>query len=213
MAYRHWNRIALALAEQGGARANAAQARANLADAALMAGDVDEAIEAGRQALAEAQALDLSELTGVTAANLCAAFLAAGRLEEARAAAAEAVQPVWRSGQGAYLSNHLALLGALCGHAAEAAQLLGYADAYCAAHHEGRQPNEAHLAEQAATAAATALGAAELARLRTTGKRLDDAAALALARRIAAPDGPPPAAPAMPLPSAMASAPSAPSAR
>jgi tetratricopeptide (TPR) repeat protein len=198
--YREASRIELALAERAGAERAAAWARLKLADAALMAGDHDEAIELGRLAVAELHELDQPSNLGLALSNLCAALLLSGNDEPAREAAAQALPLTWRSGWGYLVLDSVALLAARDGRAELAAQLLGHVDAWYAAHGDERQPNEALLARRAAEAIEAVVGARQAATLRAAGSALTEAEAEALAgavlrRADAADSGRPPRLP------------------
>jgi predicted ATPase/DNA-binding winged helix-turn-helix (wHTH) protein len=179
--YRSASRRELALAIEAGAERAAAWARLKLADAALMAGDIDESITLGQAAVEELHALDQPSNLGLALSNLCAALLAAGEPNAARAAAQRALPLVMQNGWGFVLLDHVALLAALDGHAVQACRLLGFLDGWYAEHHDARQPNEARSAQMAASVIATELGADEPVRRRAEGARLSPAEAEALA--------------------------------
>jgi tetratricopeptide (TPR) repeat protein len=134
--------LELALAEQAGADVAAAFARYRLADAAAMAGDVEEAITLGRAVVAEQRALVRGSRVHVALQNLCGALLMQGDLESAREAALEAWPHSLQHGSTGYLLDYVALLAARIGRHDEAAQMLGRADAAYAAHHIGRAPKK-----------------------------------------------------------------------
>lgn len=185
--YRAATRRELELAERAGAERAAAWARLKLADAALMAGDCDEAIALGEAAVQALRQLDQPSNLGLALSNLCAARLLGGR-PSAAAAALEALPLMWRSGWGYLLADGIALLAAQAGQAEAAGQLLGHADAWYAHHGDTRQPNEAALARRAAARIEADLGAEPAAAWRARGGQLDDAAARALAlKALAAP--------------------------
>jgi len=179
--YRDASRRELVFAERAGADRAAAWARLKLADAALMAGDIAEAIELGRAAVDELRALDQPSNMGLALSNLCAALLLAGDRTGARDAAAEALPLLWRNGWHYLLLDSLGYLAALDGHPEQGARLLGFADAWYTAHGDERQPNEATLERRAADAFAAALGAEAGAEARAAGRALADADAQALA--------------------------------
>ncbi len=183
--YRTACRDELSLAERGGAERTAAWARLKLADAALMAGDLDESIALGRIAVATLSQLDQPSNLGLALTNLCAAWILKGHDAPAREAAAQALPLMWRNGWGYLLLDALALLAVRAGLAVQAATLLGHADAWYARHGDVRQPNEATLAAHCASALAGALSAAEGEHCRAAGAQLDDDAAEALAGEVA----------------------------
>ena len=143
-----------------------------LADAALIAGDTDEAIALGREAVAVLRSLDQPANLGLALANLSSALLMQGDVGSARAAAAQALPLMWRNEFGACLFEALALIAASTGSFAVAAQMLGYADGRYAADDDVPQANEARMARLAAAAIDTALGEGEHARLRDVGAQL-----------------------------------------
>ncbi|MEO6743426.1 MAG: winged helix-turn-helix domain-containing protein [Caldimonas sp.] len=183
--YRDASRRELAFAERAGADRAAAWSRLKLADAALMAGDIREAIELGRAAVDELRALDQPSNMGLALSNLCAALLLVGELAGARDAAAEALPLLWRNGWHYLLLDSLAYLAALDGLGEQGARLLGFADAWYAAHGDERQPNEATLERRAADTIASALGDEGCAQARAAGRALGDAEAQALAAEVA----------------------------
>jgi predicted ATPase/DNA-binding winged helix-turn-helix (wHTH) protein len=188
--YRRCGRAELALAEQAGAHRAAAWARLKLADAALMAGDVDEAVRLGREAVSELGTLDQPSNLGLASSNLCAALLMAGDAPAAYAMAKQAL-PLMSQNEWAYLVlDPIALLAAQGGHGAQAAQLLGYVDAWYASHRDPRQLNEARLAQMTVRALEAAESTADLARWRAAGAQLTDDQACALARQALGDIGP-----------------------
>ena len=181
VAYREASRRELALAEEAGADRAAAWARLKLADAALMAGDCEEAIALGEKAVAELDALDQPSNLGLALSNLCAALLLAGNLPAAHKAAHRALPLMWQNEWGFLVLDQLALIAARTGRCETSALILGFADAWYAGNEEPRQPNEAALARLAADLINSTLGADEHARLRAEGTRMTKARAEALA--------------------------------
>src|SRR5262249_29215912 len=143
--YRTHLQTMLKLAEAAGAERSAATARIGLADAALLAGDVEGAIVMGRAAVAASRTLNLPAALGTGLSNLCAALLLAGRLEDAAEIAAQALAVLRQCDMGRFVFTHLALIAACADRSAMAAQLLGCADAWYAANQNTREPNEARL--------------------------------------------------------------------
>lgn len=184
--YREAAQATLALAEDAGAERAAGMARLMLADAALIAGDTDEAIALGREAVAVLRSLDQPANLGLALTNLSSALLMHGDVGSARAAAAQALPLMWRNEFGAFLFEALSLIAASSGSHAVAAQMLGYADRRYAANDDVPQANEARMAQMAAVAIDTALGQAEHARLRNVGAHLTPAQAYALAQQVLA---------------------------
>lgn len=182
--YQQATRTELALADQAGAERAAAWARLKLADAALMADDLAEAIELGWRAVRELRLLDQPSNLGLALSNLCAALLLNGHRTAAAQAAAEALPLMWRNGWGYLLLDSVALLAAQQGRAADAALLLGFVDSWYAQHDDARQPNELRLASLAADATEAALGAQPFAQARSQGRRLADTQAEVLAQSL-----------------------------
>lgn len=180
--YRGASRSELALAVRAGAERAAAWARLKLADAALMAGEFDEAIDLGRQAVAELGKLDQPSNLGLALSNLCAALVLSGDDAAGRDAAAQALPLMWRNGWGYLLVDSVALLAARNHDMQRAAQLLGHADRWYRTHRDGRQPNEATLARHCVAMLAADTHAQELAALRDAGQQLSDADAELLAQ-------------------------------
>jgi predicted ATPase/DNA-binding winged helix-turn-helix (wHTH) protein len=183
-AYRKSLRETMRLAEEVGAEALVSVCRRSLADAALMAGDVTEAIALGRAAVADPRVRDRPRSLAVALSNLNAALLVAGELEAARQVATEALPLAWQAGIVHYFFDHVALYAARMGRAAQAAQLVGFANRIYAAGKEPRQPNEARSMEQAEAAATSILGTDEYHRIRSAGDAMSDEEARALARNV-----------------------------
>ena len=185
-AYRRGLRETMRLAEEGGADALVSVCRRSLADAALMAGDVAEAIALGRAAVGDPRVRDRPRSVAVALSNLNAALLMAGELAAARGVATEALPLAWQTGTMHYFLDHVALYAARTGRAAECAQLIGFASRIYATGREPRQPNEARSVEQAEAAAASIIGADEYDRMRAAGEALSDEQAQAIARAVLA---------------------------
>jgi len=177
--YREASRRELALAERAGADRTAVLARLKLADAALMAGDPAEAIDLCRAAVAALRQLDQPANLGLALSNLCAALLSSGAREQAREAAVEALPLMWHNTSGYLLLDAVALLAARDGHVSEAAQVLGYVDAWYGRRGDRRQPNEDRLARMTTDILARA-------DVPHATAALDEAAVLRLARSLLA---------------------------
>lgn len=180
--YRERGLAVLALAQQAGSVNRAAWARLNLADHALMAGNVIDAIALGQVAVAELRTLNLPTRLAWALANLCAAHLMVDELAPARAAAVEAWPLMWQNESGTDLLNHVALMAARTGRHVVAGKILGFAEAAYAANQDVAQPNESRLAALAAEAIDVALGPGEQGVLRAQGAKLSVVEAEALAR-------------------------------
>ena len=179
-------RTCLALAEQAGAERRTATLRANLGDAVLMAGDLDEAVALLQQSEAELRALDQSQVLAVALCNLTCALLLRGDRAAAHAKVAQALPLIRSHPLSGVIYNHLALIAARTGQPGAAAQLLGFADRWYAGIEDVRQPNEAHLARLASVAIDAMIGPDEHAHLRVAGGEFTLAEAEDLARRVLA---------------------------
>lgn len=91
--YRAHTRAELELAEQAGAPRAAAHARLKLADGALMAGDVHEAIALGEEAVRQLGDLDQPSHRGLALTNLAEALVLDGQVQRARCQATPGSDP------------------------------------------------------------------------------------------------------------------------
>jgi hypothetical protein len=158
---------------------------ANLLDAQLFAGRIDDAIRSGRALVMRLDGTRFEDTLALARLNLAAALLARDAAAEARAVCEAGwpqaphfeLQPYW--------GDYLALLAALERRPADAARLAGYADAGYVRKDDKRQANEAAAIERAHALVRAALGEAEAARLHAEGAGLrdDEVAALAFGRR------------------------------
>jgi len=182
--YRENCRAELALADMIGAERTSAAARLKLADAALMAGDLEEAIALGDVAVQQLRLLDQPANLGLALSNLCSALVLSKRWPEAMAAAREAL-PLLSRGWGIhFVLDALALAAAERGQGEDAARLLGYTESWYRAHADQRQANEAQIAQRAQLLAEGALGKARFDRLAHQGALLSEQQAEFLAARI-----------------------------
>jgi predicted ATPase len=179
--YRAHTRIELALAEQAGSPRRAAWCRLKLADGALMAGDVGEAIALGEEAVMQLGELDQPSHRGLALTNLAEALLLDGQEQRARETIAQALPLMWANGWAHISLDTVATLAAAAGDARTSARLIGYVDSYYANNCETRQPNELRLAGRAIELLGTTCGADGYAHWRAEGARLtrDQARALA----------------------------------
>ena len=182
--YRSGTREEIALAERAGAERSAAWARLKLADAALMAGDTEEAIALGRAVAAQLRALDQPANLGLALTNLCAAMLLDDDLAEARTVAVEAMAPMWGNGWAYLLLDSVALIAAMAGRPVEAARLTGFVDRWYERHVDTRQPNEATLRDRTLSLLAHALSPASTQSNRAIGTQMSDRDAEAMARQV-----------------------------
>lgn len=183
-AFRRETVHCIALCERAGAVRTAAWQRHNIADAALMAGEFDEAVRLEQAAIEELAALKEDRRLCWALANLCAAHLLADDNVSATHAARQALQHMHRMTMQGDLYDHLALVAARSGNCTEAALMLGASDAWYQRTQRSRQPNEQRLAERVEQALAANIAALEDIDLRLAGGRLDDTAAIALAYRV-----------------------------
>jgi predicted ATPase/DNA-binding winged helix-turn-helix (wHTH) protein len=144
--YRANTRMELALAERAGSPRTAAWCRLKLADAALMAGDVQEAIALAEEAVAQLGDLDQPSHRGLALTNLAEALVVDGQEARAREVIAQALPLMWANGWGHLPLDTLAVLAASAGDTRTSASVLGYVDTYYSVNRETRQPNEARLA-------------------------------------------------------------------
>ncbi len=180
--YRDASRRELAFAERAGADRAAAWARLKLADAALMAGDIGEAIDLGRGRRRRAARPRPAVEHGPGPEQPVRRAAAGGRPRRrprrsgGSAAAAVAQRLALPAARFARLPR-----GPRRPLPSSGARLLGFADAWYAAHGDERQPNEATLERRAAATIAAALGDDACAEARAAGRALGDADAQALA--------------------------------
>jgi predicted ATPase/DNA-binding winged helix-turn-helix (wHTH) protein len=134
---------ALDLFEQGGYSKAAFGLRVEIADLQLMCGFVEESIEAGF-ALAEIGRTRHrnGNVMGLVLMNLARALLTHGRLDEARKAIVEAMPHLRRSADIRAGCDGFAWLAALHGRFADAARLLGAAEAWAEVCGELHRPSE-----------------------------------------------------------------------
>jgi predicted ATPase/DNA-binding winged helix-turn-helix (wHTH) protein len=135
---------ALALVQAAGADTLATIVLANLADHALLVGEVDEAVRRGHELIGLLRQIRRPALLPLALCNLANALLQQNRVADARQALAEALAEMraqqWDRLRG--FGDVYALLAASEGRHEEAARLLGFADA-SRLQRGPRQPNEA----------------------------------------------------------------------
>ena len=182
-AYRVGVREELALAEAAGADYAASLARYRLADAALMAGDVEDATTLGYAVVEEQRTRFARSKLGAALSNLCGALLMRDDLEAARMAAREAWPEMVATGGFGYLLAHLALLGVRLDRFEAAAQMLGRIDAWSEATQNSLE-SEARSVQLAVEGMAAVLQAEELAELRAAGRLLSEEQTEALVQSV-----------------------------
>ncbi len=172
---------AIALARASGDHPNIQFGLRKLADADLAAGDFEALMRSSQDLIGDAR-----EHGPLWAARLgqgyqAVALIAAGRLDEAEAAALEAL-PAWRAaGWTAWLLDHLVALAAARGQARGAAQLLGHSDRCYAEAGRVRRAAEQHAIDRALATMRRQLDGAAIAQCRVEGAALDEPAAVAAA--------------------------------
>ena len=178
---------AVFLAQRAGATRMVAAFRADLAEAQLMAGDFAAAIESGKEAIAQLRAFDQPFNLEGALCVLCGALVMADDLPSARSILAQAFPFVEDSGMQGAPFDHAALLATRSGRHADAARILGFADACYAREAERREPNEERSATLAALGITTALGSDAAAKHRAAGIRMTRRQADAVVRSVLEP--------------------------
>jgi predicted ATPase/DNA-binding winged helix-turn-helix (wHTH) protein len=170
---RSATRERLELGTASGSRREVNASINNLADLALISGDVAEAVRMGRLMLTRLQPREGSTRV-VTAGNLLNALLKQGDDAAARAVAIELVD-VLRQIDFLFLlfvGDGLALLAAREGRFATAARLVGYTDAAYAAQAQERELNEAWARDEAGRLVGEVLSPQDMAACVAEGARL-----------------------------------------
>jgi predicted ATPase/DNA-binding winged helix-turn-helix (wHTH) protein len=153
----------------------------NLLFGAIAARRYDDAVRYGRALLEQLDGTRDGNVYELGLRNVTLALLCRGDLAAARALALRGWPHAVIGARQTYWAPHLAWLLALEGRPADAARLIGYADAAMAALHDRRTRTDFTSYDAALAHATQSLGAAEVARLRAEGKLLDDGGAAALA--------------------------------
>lgn len=143
------NELRLALAMQTGSRYEANCALVNLADLALTAGDIEEAVRLNRDLLQQLSRRHMASRI-IALGNLLEALVLGAWVSEARAPARQFLEEARQLDFmfGMFAADALGLLAADEGRWSAAAHLLGYADFTYAARHRERGPNELAVREQ-----------------------------------------------------------------
>jgi tetratricopeptide (TPR) repeat protein len=175
---------ALSLCRGAGAETDALNALCNMADVTWALGDLDGAKAGFRQMVASVRKSPVySEGTlGLNLINLAGVLTEQGKLDDALAAAREAL-PLLKDGGLAWIFlDHVALRAALAGKVANAARVAGYADSIFAAKRTSRQFNEARAHVRVQALLREKLVPDELERLLAEGAKMseDEACRLAL---------------------------------
>jgi chaperone required for assembly of F1-ATPase len=119
-------------------------------------------------------------MLAVAQLNLCAVMLRKGDAPSARGVALDALDVVWQNSMSGYFLCHLALLAASLSRLEEAAQMLGYVEAWFTANQYTREPSEERSLRLATEAVEARLEAAQIKALRRTGAGMNEAQARAL---------------------------------
>ncbi len=147
----HW-------AELAGSPRQAAAARANLADAALLACDWSEATRLATASIDEMKTMDSPRFEALARVNLTAALLQRRDTDAASGAAAAALPAALQQGFFEPFAAHLALLAAQRGEGRVAANLVGFVSAWCSRQACRLEVNEQRAADQAWLLASADLG-------------------------------------------------------
>jgi len=155
----------------------------NLADLTWMAGDLDRAEAALREAVAMARAMPFSGEHALSTAenNLLGVLVEKGRIDEALSLARGAYTMISEQQTAWMIMDHLALRAALARKLDNAAKLAGFGDAGYARNKVPRQTNEVRARARLGELLEQRYSAAELAVLLAAGAALTDAAACKLA--------------------------------
>ena len=174
----------LGLAEEGGSSTRVIYTGRQMADCAILAGRVDEAVLLGLEVERQSSKTRRPFLLALSRIGLVCAYLAQGDLQKAHAMAETAwplAKQFWILDD---LADHVALLTAIEGRAHDSAKLRGFVDARHANSGQVREFPEARAVERAERLARAQLGDAEFELLRAEGATLceDEIAALAIRR-------------------------------
>lgn len=184
MAFRATTRTTLRLCEQAGAVRAAGWQLHNLGDAALIAGDYEEAIDLERRVARDFAARHEYRRLCWAWANLLTAHLMLGQTSAAVDVARQVFPLAARMGMLGDVLDHAALLAIQLDRLDDAGRLLGAADAASQRSGNPRQVNEARIARMAADALLAGLGEPASAALRAEGKQLTEAQAHQLAGQL-----------------------------
>ncbi len=174
---------ALSLYRDAGAERDALETLDGLADAIWTLGDLDTALAIFHQTVGQLRtsrwATQLA--LGKALSNLVGVLTERGDVQEALAAAQESVSLLLDGGYAWINMDHLALRAGLAGKIQNAARLVGFADATCAAKRWIRQPNEARARGRLQALLDEKLSPDELEQLLTEGAKMNEEEACRLA--------------------------------
>jgi predicted ATPase/class 3 adenylate cyclase len=184
-AARQYWRDSLALYDRLGDNSSKSSPLAWLAESEFAAGNVEEAINLALEVLKLSAPSKDYYMIGVVSTNLAAYFIAQNRLEDAAAAALDAIQraSTVEDKQSVVSSlQHTALLGAMRGDSYSSAKLLGYVDALFACQEYYRETTETWSYKKLVQKLRGQMTQKQLATVMAEGAKLsaDDAIALAL---------------------------------
>ncbi|HEV2674530.1 MAG TPA: winged helix-turn-helix domain-containing protein [Aliidongia sp.] len=183
---------ALALARSQRNLTREALILANLAEVEFSLGQVDQAVERGRETVRRLRQAGVRAELGWALGNLASYLLAQGNGEEARPVAGEALSLVRE--EGGFIVRvcllQWALLGALDGNPIQAARLLGFVDAGFDAAGETLQPTERQIRDRLWSRLTGALAAERIAAAAAEGARWseDDAVSFVVRELLPAPE-------------------------
>lgn len=140
-AEQHFRRF-LDLALRAGIEGGVINVSNNLADMALAAGRIDEAVKIGRELVATLRRQRNNYSLGFALGNLFAALVALGDMRSAAAAGVEALGRLREEGNAVWLFDHFASLALRLGDARAASHCIGHGDAMRALTGLSRDPTE-----------------------------------------------------------------------
>lgn len=164
-----------------GAERSAFVAAANLVSVSMEMGDFARAISDGRSLVARLRSTSHSALLAHMQFVLAAALVECGELDEALAAARDAAPVLRDEDMLCCLFDHLALRAGLMGRAADAALLLGHAEAVYRKFERPREPIERRAVDRLDAVLAAALPDTDIVRLKREGALLTEEQAIRLA--------------------------------
>ena len=185
-------RRAKSLGQPVGYAAAAWRSAIHIADLALLAGDVDDAVRQGEELVAELKPSRIRVFYTFALLNLAGARLAQGSHDKARHALIELLPLAFRQLDLRTLGSvHLSLYAAARGHGVAAGHFLGYVNARVVATGELLEGNEAAEHAKAQRLAQTQLGDAAFKEALSVGELMSDAEIESLARQVLGASGEP----------------------
>jgi predicted ATPase/DNA-binding winged helix-turn-helix (wHTH) protein len=156
-----------------------------IADLALLAGDVDDAVRQGEELVADLKLTRRRHLYPYALTNLAGARLVQGSYDEARHALIELLPLAFRQfDHRTWVSVHLSLYAAAGGQGVAAGHFLGYANARGVATGSQLHGNEAAEQTKAQLLARTQLGDVAFREALSAGELMSDAEIESLARQV-----------------------------